>query len=329
MAIKIGRDITSAQTVEEALRLAELDWTVEKNQTFANRALFGSLNLVQSEKFVSIMRSDTGEEFAHPTTRYEVVQNLDSFKWVENLTAEGATFWRAGSFRGGRKTFMIVKLPLPLTLSQGDTIERAVIITSSHDSSSGIKANWLPFRIECSNVIAAAIASAPMVFRHTVAVRNGISPELAREMLFNADVFYDAFYKRANALSSAPFTDGDMETLIDTIFQTERVSNNRIRRSNDFLYESLIQNFRNGRETYGSTMWDAYNAICEYLDYQRPIGNRTETFGESEDGEVRDERYYNSLVSASRYGGVRIRNNTMEYLSERLTEYEGYIQSGV
>ena len=72
MAIKIGRDITSAQTVEEALRLAELDWTVEKNQTFANRALFGSLNLVQSEKFVSIMRSDTGEEFAHPTTRYEV-----------------------------------------------------------------------------------------------------------------------------------------------------------------------------------------------------------------------------------------------------------------
>ena len=73
----------------------------------------------------------------------------------------------------------------------------------------------------------------------------------------------------------------------------------------------------------------AYNAICEYLDYQRPIGNRTETFGESEDGEVRDERYYNSLVSASRYGGVRIRNNTMEYLSERLTEYEGYIQSGV
>ena len=329
MAIKIGRDITSAKTVEEAIRLAELDWTVEKNQTFANRALFGSLNLVESENFVSIMRSDTGEEFAHPTKRYEVVQNIDSFKWVEHLTAEGATFWRGGYFRGGRKTFMIVKLPIPLTLSQGDTIERAVIITSSHDSSSGIKANWLPFRVQCSNVIGAAIASAPMVFRHTVAVRDGISPELAREMLFNAEIFYDAFYQRANSLASAPFTDGEMEQLVTDVFGVERISNDRTRRSNDFLFESLIQNFRNGRETYGSTMWDAFNAVCEYLDYQRPIGNRTDTFGESEDAEIRDERHYNSIVSASRYGGVRIRNTTMEYLSEKLTDREGYIHRGV
>ena len=329
MAIEIGRDITSAATIQEAVRLAELDWTVEKNQTFSNRALFGSLNLVESKNFVSIMRSDTGEEFAHPTKRYEVVQNIDSFKWVEHLTAEGATFWRGGSFRGGRKTFMIVKLPIPLTLSQGDTIERAVIITSSHDSSSGIKANWLPFRIECSNVIGAAIESAPMVFRHTVAVRNGISPEIAREMLFNADIFYDAFYKRANTLSSAPFTDGEMEMLVQYVFGVQRVELGRTRRSNDFLFDSLIQNFRNGRGTYGSTMWDAFNAVCEYLDYQRPIGNRTDTFGESEDEQIREERYYNSIVSASRFGGVRIRNNTMEYLSERISNREGNIYSGV
>lgn len=329
MAIKIGRDITSATNIQEAISLSGLDWTVEKNQTFANRHPNEGLNLVESEKFVSIMRSDTGEEFAHPTKRYEVVQNVDSFKWVEHLTAEGATFWRAGSFRGGRKTFMIVKLPIPLTLSQGDTIERAVIITSSHDSSSGIKANWLPFRIQCSNVIGAAISSAPMVFRHTVAVRNGISPELAREMLFNAEIFYDAFYQRANGLSSAPFTDGEMELLVSHIFKIERRSGERTRRSNDFLFDSLIQNFRNGRGTYGSTMWDAFNAVCEYLDYQRPIGNRTETFGEYEDEEIRDERYYNSIVSASRQGGVTIRNATMDYLSERLTGREGYIHSGV
>jgi len=76
-------------------------------------------------------------------------------------------------------------------------------------------------------------------------------------------------------------------------------------------------------------MWDAFNAVCEYLDYQRPIGNRTDTFGESEDEQIREERYYNSIVSASRFGGVRIRNNTMEYLSERLSSREGNIYSGV
>ena len=324
--IKIGKDISGAGSVEEALRLADLDWLIEKNGTYTERRNEDQMTLVKSPRFVSIMRSDTGEEFAHPTTRYTVVQNLDSFRWVEDIVGGGeAEYWRAGSFRGGRKVFMIVKLPIPLTMGNGETIARAMIISSSHDSTSGLRASWLPFRFACANVIAASLASAPMVLRHTASARSGITPEAAREVFYNAELFYDSFYKEANALASAPYSDGELEKLIETVFSTPRIQPGRVRRSNDYLYERIIQNFRSGRETYGSNRWDAYNAVCEYLDFQRPIGN-TLTTAENNDPEIMNERQFNSVLSTNRYGGNRIRTTTLQILRED-AEY-GYIPVG-
>lgn len=221
---------------------------------------------------------------------------------------------------------MIVKLPVPLTLGTGETIARAMIISWAHDSSQGIRANWLPFRFACANVIAASLAQAPMVFRHTISARGGISPERARDVFYNAELFYDEYYKRANALASAPFSDNEMEALIETLFNAPRRSETRTRRSNDYLYERIIQNFRNGRATFGSNRWDAYNAICEYLDYQRPVGNSFAT-AESEDAEVMNERQYNSILSTNRLGGNRIRSNAMNLLTDE-TEF-GYLPVGV
>jgi len=315
--IRIGTDISRATSIQEAISMAGLDWQVEKNETYTSRPSGdGAMSLWKSPRFVSIMRSDTGEEFAHPTQRYEVVQNLDSFRWVEDIVGGGeAEYWRAGSFRGGRKVFMIVKLPIPLTMGNGETIARAMIISTSHDSTSGLKASWLPFRFACANVISASLASAPMVLRHTSSAQTRITPEAARRIFYNAELFYDSFYKEANALAAAPYSDGDMEQLIGTIFSAPRLEDGRIRRSNDYLYERIIQNFRNGRETYGSNKWDAYNAVCEYLDYQRPLGN-TLTTAENDDPEVMNERQFNSILSTSRYGGNKIRSNTLQILQE-------------
>lgn len=313
--IRIGVDISSATSVEDALQRAGLGWQVDKLETYFAHDEEQRFNLTKSEKYVAIVRRDTGEEFAHPTKRYEVVQNSHAFSWVENLVSEGATFWRAGSFRGGRKVFMLVTLPIPLTLSDGDTIARAMIISTSHDTSQGIRASWLPFRFACANVIGASLAQAPMVFRHTASLREGISAESAREIFYNAELFYDEYYKRANELATAPFSDNEMELLIETLFHTPRRSGTRTRRSNDYLYERLLQNFRNGRETYGSSRWDAYNAVCEYLDYQRPIGNSLET-AESTDTAIENERQYNSILSTNRFGGNRIRTEALTILTE-------------
>ena len=324
--ITIGRDISSARNVDEALGLADLDWNVEHNDTYFTRGNHEAMMFSQSPKYMSVVRSDTGEEFAHTTRRYQVVQNRDAFKFVDDIIAGGATYWRGGSFRGGRKAFMIVRLPhATSTLSTGELIQRAMIISTSHDSTQGIRANWLPIRFACANVIGAVLANAPMVLRHTASVRDGIAPEVAAEIFYNADEFYTEYQQKAEQLISAPFSDGEMETFIDTLFSTTRVSTGRVRRSNNYLYDTVLENFRNGRETYGSTRWDAYNAVCEYLDYQRPIGNRMDTADNKEES-VENERHFNSVLSPNRLGGNRLRTEAMSQLLD--ADSFGYLSGG-
>ena len=164
-----------------------------------------------------------------------------------------------------------------------------------------------------------------MVLRHTASVRDGIAPEVAAEIFYNADEFYTEYQQKAEQLISAPFSDGEMETFIDTLFSTTRVSTGRVRRSNNYLFDTVLENFRNGRETYGSTRWDAYNAVCEYLDYQRPIGNRMDTADNKEES-VENERHFNSVLSPNRLGGNRLRTEAMSQLLD--ADSFGYLSGG-
>ena len=312
----IGIDVSTALTAEDAVVMAGLDWEVDTHETFYKGGNDEDFNLVKSKKFRSIVRSDTGEEFGHPTKRYTPVQNIDAFKWLNGLTDEGVRFHRAGSFRGGRKTFMIVLLPWEDSVN-GDEVQRAMIVSTSHDSTTGVRANWLPIRVECANVIAVALATAPFTFRHTVSVKEGITPEKGREVLFNAEQYFSTYRQALNTLESEPFNDEEMFSFIEHVFESPRRSEDAVRRSNDYLYDTLLQLFRNGRGTFGSSRWDAFNAICEYVDYDRPVGNTFATAGNNAPAVV-NERHYNSVLSTNRYGGVKLRTKAFSYLMEGL-----------
>ena len=157
--MNIGTDISSATTVAEALQIAGLDWEVKTTPTMYRRKATGRgfrlsrQELVESEKYLAILREDTEEEFAHVTKRYQIVQNQQAFGWVDKLIQQGGQFWRAGSFNSGRKVYMLVKQPIAITMSTGETIERGIVISTSHDASQAIKVNWMPFRVHCFNIV--------------------------------------------------------------------------------------------------------------------------------------------------------------------------------
>ena len=308
----LGTDIEDAINVPDALRIAGLDWEVEKNPTFYTRDDDDGMAFIKSKQFYSISRTDTKDEFCHATSRYQTVNNADAFGFVDLLCEEGARFWRAGEFRGGRKVFMIVKLPVPLTMSSGDTIARSIIVSTSHDSTQGIRANWLPIRFACSNVIAATIANSPMVFRHTLSMADGVNAKTARRILYDAEHYYSSLDRYVNAMEVQPFNDGDMEKLIENVFDAPRTPDDKNRLSNNYLYDTCLQTFRRGRGTFGLTKWDAYNAICEYLDYYRPIGNKLDSVANPA---MQNERHFNSILSTNRFSGTKLRTKAFGLLT--------------
>ena len=106
--------------------------------------------------------------------------------------------------------------------------------------------------------------------------------------------------------------DGDMEQLIEAVFDAPRTPDDKSRLSNDFLYDTCLKTFRRGRGTFGLTKWDAYNAVCEYLDYYRPVGNSLDSIG---DAAFQNERHFNSILSTNRFSVTKLRTKAFEILT--------------
>ena len=105
---------------------------------------------------------------------YEVVDNIDAFRFLDALIGSELYFETAGSLWGGRRVWVLARLPEYIELG-GDQSATYVYVANSHDGSMAVTAAVTPIRIVCANTLGAALRQAehgPQAqrtfrFRHT------------------------------------------------------------------------------------------------------------------------------------------------------------------
>ena len=196
---KIGKDVTDCMTSSDVIQKAGLDWTVEKYELVAkmpfsvnanndiNEAMgdfsYGGAIYRNCPNGYATYRTDRNIPLGIVKSKYEVVQNIDAFNFIDNAIGEGkAEFQRAGCFGYGHKVFITAKLPISTTVG-GDPIDNYLVFSTSHDGSSGVKILFTPIRIVCENTLNAAIHDSTnyISFRHTKSVHNNL--DIAAEIL--------------------------------------------------------------------------------------------------------------------------------------------------
>jgi phage/plasmid-like protein (TIGR03299 family) len=116
-------------------------------------------------------------------SKYEPVQNEASCELLDALVDEsgGAHYETAGALRGGRETFVTMKLPNSMVFDgidgSKDRTDFYLAALNSHDGSSKFRFLVTPVRIVCANTQAAALGSAKASWgiRHTGGARAAIS----------------------------------------------------------------------------------------------------------------------------------------------------------
>ena len=114
-------------------------------------------------------RTDKNIPLGIVKSKYEVVQNIDAFNFIDNAIGEGkALFQYAGCFGYGHKVFITAKLPITTTVG-GDPIDNYLVFSTSHDGTSSIDILFTPVRVFCLNCLNAGIkeADAHIRIRHT------------------------------------------------------------------------------------------------------------------------------------------------------------------
>jgi phage/plasmid-like protein (TIGR03299 family) len=141
----LGQVVDQAMTAEEAIKLANLDYQVEKAPLYAGIEVpqpDGGQEVPKIyspyEDRVATYRTDTNEVLGLVGGRYEIVQNKEAFGFFDAIINEGeAIFETAGALGKGERIFVTAKLPNDL-LVNGEAMEKYIILTNSHDGSSSI-----------------------------------------------------------------------------------------------------------------------------------------------------------------------------------------------
>lgn len=157
----LGRIIMDAPASREALELAGLDWQVESRNIYS-----GTGAMIPSYR--ANVRSTDDAVLGVVSDRYRIVQNEEAFQFTDDLLGEGVTYETAGSLQGGKKVWMLARLPRKYLIA-GDQVEPYLVIFNSHDGSSGVKVAMTPIRVVCQNTLNLALNTAKRSWtaRHT------------------------------------------------------------------------------------------------------------------------------------------------------------------
>ena len=157
----IGTVVQDAPGSREAIQLAGLDWQVVQGDVYTDSGepIAGyKANIRSSDQSVLGVVSD----------RYQVVQTAVAFAFTDGLLGEGVAYETAGALQGGKRVFLLARLPQRFIIA-GDEIMPYFVIMNSHDGSCAVKAAMTPVRVVCQNTLNLAFRTAKRTWtaRHT------------------------------------------------------------------------------------------------------------------------------------------------------------------
>ena len=247
----LGRIIMDAPASREALELAGLDWQVESRNIYS-----GTGAMIPGYR--ANVRSTDDAVLGVVSDRYRIVQNEEAFQFTDDLLGEGVTYETAGSLQGGKKVWILAKLPEKYIIA-GDEVTPYLVFFNSHDGSSGVKVAMTPVRVVCQNTLNLALGTAKRIWtaRHTENV-------LLHE------------------LTTIKLSDRKVQEFINEFFPVTEDMTDGQRKNNLRLQEDLKARYYNAPdlEWVGKNGWRFVNAVSDFATHADPI-RKTRNYNEN------------------------------------------------
>ena len=128
----LGTEVQEAPDSREELWMAGLDWSVVQEPIYTGRK-----ELVEGYK--ANIRDSDRNPLGVMADRYQVIQNREAFAFTDSLLGEGVRYEIAGSLLGGRKVWMLARMPHEYIIS-GERISPYLLFSNTHDGSGAVRA---------------------------------------------------------------------------------------------------------------------------------------------------------------------------------------------
>jgi phage/plasmid-like protein (TIGR03299 family) len=270
----LGRCIESAATSADAIGLAGLDWAVHQ---WPVRAFDPDHNSTEAgiPDTVANVRADTRAVLGVVGRRYRVFQNREAFDFMDALVGDRlAMYETAGSLHGGRRVWMLARIPKEYRAGPDDLIQPYVLLTNTHDGTQALRMIPTTVRVVCQNTLNLALGGAGtdgLSISHHPRLEGRVAEARAKLGIIAAR--FDRFDEEMHAMLAKDLSVTEAGGYFRGLAGTDLPATSQRQKSGRArVLGQLLANFDNDRNSLPGvthTAWGAYNAVSEWADHQR------------------------------------------------------------
>ncbi len=275
--MKVGTVLDDGVDIETAVKLAGLNFTVSLRdvQFNANPDVDTAPVWADARSRRAVVMDDTNEFVDVVSGDYSVLQYRDAFGFLESVNP---VITAAGTLKDRRQAFMVVQLPdMPELLPQGldDAHQLYTVVRTSHDRSRAVECMVMPLRMKCMNQLGLRSFTAGVTNRWSVHHVGDVASKMHEAVAFvhNVKSYAQDYANTVNRLYTTVLDREDGRKILQHVVRTSAKDNTQ----RDKTIDTILTLWET-RETVGfaGTGWGLINAVSEYLEWDRPTGNRTE-----------------------------------------------------
>jgi len=277
---ELGVVLPGAMNSADALREAHLDWKVVSEPIYSEsmvtslRMLGGNSNVSPIPGFKANVREDTMEVLGVVSNKYRVIQNVDAFKFADDLmdVKQGeAVYETAGSLFNGRKVFMLLNLPAEKILD--DEVEKYLCLSNSHDGSGAMKVFTTGIRVVCNNTLNMALGGFEKGLSRGISIRHMSSADIRRKEAVRfycmADDYFNGIRRFAEKMASKTV---NVDSLLGKLFPEDASWTARQKKNNSEIRQ-VVRELCRSKDDLGNHArdgWGFVNAVADFRSNTRP-----------------------------------------------------------
>jgi len=262
----LGKKLTHAPTVEEAITAADLDWEV-------------GLKDLQTVDGIAVpnkatYRKTDGRILGVVGPRYRPLQNRVAFNWFQPFLDSGEVcLHTGGSLHTGEKVWVLAEIQKgPSEIVKGDEVAKFVLLSNSHNGTTAIRVGFTPIRVVCANTLSMAHnsdASKLIRIRHTKSAEFNL--EKVREVMNLVNQQFEATAEQYRQLATKSICDKDVQKYVHIMLGVNGKDEDDIPTRTKNTRESILKRIHSGAQMLAGvrgTWWGAYNGYTEHLNYE-------------------------------------------------------------
>ena len=292
----LGTRVMEAPDSKNALIMAGLDWKVIQEPIYTDQG-----EVISGYK--ANVRDSDRRVLGVVTNKYKVIQNDEAFAFTDSLLGEGVRDETAGSLQGGRRVWMLARLPHEYIIS-GERISPFLVFSNTHDGSGAIKVALTPVRVVCCNTLNLALNTAKRSWSmiHTGDIREKMQE--AKEALFMAEKYMDHLGKEFENLRRIKMPDKQVMEYIKLLLPVDNQATPQQVKNMMRLREDMKTRYFDAPDLkdIGDNAYRFINAVSDFATHSKPLRQTTNykenLFAKTVDGNPLIDKAYQMVCAA-------------------------------